>query len=182
MGRVIGEHKLTQDLRVGDRVEVYDAHNFKEYSDGSIELGEIITTGLVMKVNYTQNTGNGLVLLDSLDKELIIGEYNFKLISEGNIDDVYISMSKELITQKEKELKTYLDLLQLLDEEVSILDNEISKKVSEYNKKVKQYMSLRNMYDIKKMERESLGYLEYGSLKTPSAKKTLDIVEDEYES
>ena len=182
MDRMIGEHKLTQDLRVGDKVEVYDAHKYKEYSSGSIELGEIITTGLVMKVNYTQDTGNGLVLLDSLDKELIIGEHNFKLISEGNIDDVYISMSKELINQKENELKTYLDLIQLLDVETLTLANEISKKVSEYNNKVRRYMSLRNLYMNKREERESLGYLEYGSLNTPKTKKILDIVEDIYEN
>lgn len=183
MGRMIGEHKLTQDLRVGDKVEVYDAHKYKEYSDGSIELGEVITTGLVLKVNYTQNTGNGLVLLDSLDKELIIGEHNFKLISEDNFDDVYISMSKELMNQKEKELKKYLDLLQLLDEETNILEKEISEKVFEYNKKVRRYVSLRNVYMSKREERESLGYLkEYGLLTTPSVKKTLDVIEDDYEN
>lgn len=182
MDRIIGEHKLTQDLRVGDKVEIYDAHNFKEYSDGSIELGEVITTGLVLKVNYTQNTGNGLVLLDSLDKELIIGEHNFKLISEDNFEDVYNSMSKELINQKEKELKTYLDLLKLLDEETNTLSNEIIKKVFEYNNKVRRYMALRNLCMSKKEELKSLGYLGYGLPKTPSVKKTLDVIEDDYEN
>lgn len=141
MDRIIGKHNLTQDLRLGDRVEVFDAHKFKENEDGTIELGDKVTEGVV--VNHTQDyTTSGLVTLDSSEEELIIGEHNFKLIEEGNLQAVYDSLSKNKVEILSKDYEMYRKLLGVKSGELGCILDEIEFLVQQYNAKVDNYNGL----------------------------------------
>ena len=141
MDRVIGKHNLTQDLRLGDKVEVYDAHKFKENEDGTIELGEKITEGVVVNLKEDYTT-NGLVTLDSSKEELIIGEYNFKLIEEGNLQAVYDSVSKNKVESLSEDYDMYRKLLEVKSGELSDIEDELEYLVRQYNSKVDNYNGL----------------------------------------
>lgn len=141
MDRIIGKHNLTQDLRLGDRVEVFDAHKFKENEDGTIELGDKVTEGIV--VNFTQDYAtSGLVTLDSSKEELIIGEHNFKLIEEGNLQAVYNSLSKDKVESLSEEYDMYRKLLGVKSGELADIENELEYLVRQYNSKVDNYNGL----------------------------------------
>ncbi|WRW34318.1 hypothetical protein CF7_0167 [Staphylococcus phage CF7] len=141
MDRIIGKHNLTQDLRLGDKVEVYDAHKFKENEDGTIELGDKVTEGVV--VNRIQDYAtSGLVTLDSSEEELIIGEYNFKLIEEGNLQAVYDSLSKGNVEKLTEDIKMYKKLLMIKEDELRDLKEKIEDLVFEYNRKTENYNGL----------------------------------------
>ena len=141
MDRLIGKHNLTQDLRLGDKVEVYDARKFKENEDGTIELGDKVTEGVV--VNVTEDyTTSGLVTLDSSEEELIIGEYNFKLIEEGNLQAVYDSLSKNKVESLSKDYNMYRKLLGVKSGELGCIVDEIELLVQQYNAKVDNYNGL----------------------------------------
>ncbi|AFV50760.1 hypothetical protein F867_gp090 [Staphylococcus phage JD007] len=141
MDRIIGKHNLTQDLRLGDKVEVYDAHKFKENEDGTIELGDKITEGIV--VDYTSDyTTSGLVTLDSSEKELIVGEHNFKLIEEGNLQAVYDSVSKNKVESLSEDYDMYRKLLGVKSGELEDIAGELEYLVRQYNSKVDNYNGL----------------------------------------
>ena len=134
MDRVIGKHNLTQDLRLGDKVEVYDARKFKENEDGTIELGDKVTEGVVVNVTQDYAT-SGLVTLDSSEEELIIGEHNFKLIEEGNLQAVYKSLSKDNVEKLTEDMKMYRKLLRIKEDELRDLKEKIEDLVYDYNNK-----------------------------------------------
>lgn len=141
MDRVIGKHNLTQDLRLGDKVEVYDARKFKENEDGTIELGDKVTEGVV--VNVTEDyTTSGLVTLDSSEEELIIGEHNFKLIEEGNLQAVYASLSKNKIESLSEDYSMYRKLLGVKSGELEDISSELEHLIMKYNSKVDNYNGL----------------------------------------
>lgn len=141
MDRVIGKHNLTQDLRLGDKVEVYDARKFKENEDGTIELGDKVTEGVVVNVTQDYAT-SGLVTLDSSEEELIIGEHNFKLIEEGNLQAVYKSLSKDNVEKLTEDMKMYRKLLRIKEDELRDLKEKIEDLVYEYNYKTENYNGL----------------------------------------
>lgn len=141
MDRVIGKHNLTQDLRLGDKVEVYDARKFKENEDGTIELGDKVTEGVVVNVTQDYAT-SGLVTLDSSEEELIIGEHNFKLIEEGNLQAVYKSLSKDNVEKLTEDMKMYRKLLRIKEDELRDLKEKIEDLVYEYNHKTENYNGL----------------------------------------
>ncbi|VEV89203.1 hypothetical protein [Staphylococcus phage Stab22] len=141
MNRITGKHNLTQDLRLGDKVEVYDAHKFKENADGTIELGEKITEGVVINVIEDYAT-SGLVTLDSSEDELIIGEHNFKLIEEGNLQAVYDSLSKDKVETLSEEYDMYRKLLGVKSGELAGIEDELEYLVRQYNSKVDNYNGL----------------------------------------
>lgn len=141
MDRIIGKHNLTQDLRLGDKVEVYDAHKFKENEDGTIELGDKITEGVVVNLKEDYTT-SGLVTLDSSEEELIIGEYNFKLIEEGNLQAVYASLSKGNVEKLTEDIKMYKKLLSIKENELRDLEEKIEDLVFSYNSKTENYNGL----------------------------------------
>ncbi|UYE90354.1 hypothetical protein [Staphylococcus phage vB_ScaM-V1SC01] len=143
MDRIIGKHNLTQDLRLGDKVEVYDAHKFKENEDGTIELGDKVTEGIVVdyKGDFTGNT-SGLVTLDSSEEELIIGEHNFKLIEEGNLQAFYDSVSKNKVESLSEDYDMYRKLLGVKSGELEDISYELERLIMEYNKKVDNYNGL----------------------------------------
>lgn len=141
MDRVIGKHNLTQDLRLGDKVEVYDARKFKENEDGTIELGDKVTEGVVVNVTQDYAT-SGLVTLDSSEEELIIGEHNFKLIEEGNLQAVYDSLSKNKVEILSKDYEMYRKLLGVKSGELGCILDEIEFLVQQYNAKVDNYNGL----------------------------------------
>lgn len=141
MDRIIGQHNLTQDLRIGDKVEVYDARKFKENEDGTIELGDKVTEGVV--VNHIQDYAtSGLVTLDSSEEELIIGEHNFKLIEEGNLQAVYETLSKDKSDSLYEDVIMYIKLLSLKEDELRDLRDKIEDLVYEYNYKTENYNGL----------------------------------------
>lgn len=151
MDRIIGQHNLTQDLRIGDKVEVYDARKFKENEDGTIELGDKVTEGVV--VNRIQDYAtSGLVTLDSSEEELIIGEYNFKLIEEGNLQAVYDSLSRDNVEKLGKDIKIYKKLLTIKRDELRDLKEKIEDLVYEYNYKTENYNGLITLYEEKSRE------------------------------
>ena len=141
MNRIIGKHNLTQELKVGDKVEVYDAHKFKENEDGTIELGDKITEGVVINVTEDYAT-SGLVTLDSSEEELIIGEHNFKLIEEGNLQVVYDTLSKDKVEKLTEDMKMYNKLLSIKEGELEDLEYKIKKLEAEYNSKTYHYNGL----------------------------------------
>lgn len=141
MDRVIGKHNLTQDLRLGDKVEVYDARKFKENEDGTIELGDKVTEGVVVNVTQDYAT-SGLVTLDSSEEELIIGEHNFKLIEEGNLQAVYKSLSKDNVEKLTEDMKMYRKLLRIKEDELRDLKEKIEDLVYDYNNKTENYNGL----------------------------------------
>lgn len=141
MDRVIGKHNLTQDLRLGDKVEVYDARKFKENEDGTIELGDKVTEGVVVKSTQDYTT-SGLVTLDSSEDELIIGEHNFKLIEEGNLQAVYDSLSKDKVETLSEEYDMYRKLLGVKSGELAGIEDELEYLVRQYNSKVDNYNGL----------------------------------------
>ena len=141
MDRIIGKHNLTQDLRLGDKVEVYDAHKFKESEDGTIELGDKITEGVVVNLKEDYTT-SGLVTLDSSEEELIIGEYNFKLIEEGNLQAVYETLSKDKADSLYEDVIMYIKLLSLKEDELRDLRDKIEDLLLEYNYKTENYNGL----------------------------------------
>lgn len=151
MDRVIGKHNLTQDLRLGDKVEVYDARKFKENEDGTIELGDKVTEGVVVNVTQDYAT-SGLVTLDSSEEELIIGEYNFKLIEEGNLQAVYDSLSRDNVEKLGKDIKIYKKLLTIKRDELRDLKEKIEDLVYEYNYKTENYNGLITLYEEKSRE------------------------------
>lgn len=141
MDRIIGQHNLTQDLRLGDKVEVYDARKFKENEDGTIELGDKVTEGVV--VNHIQDYAtSGLVTLDSSEEELIIGEHNFKLIEEGNLQAVYKSLSKDNVEKLTEDYDMYRKLLGVKSGELAGIEDELEYLVGQYNSKVDNYNGL----------------------------------------
>lgn len=141
MDRITGKHNLTQDLRLGDKVEVYDARKFKENEDGTIELGEKVTEGVVINVTEDYTT-SGLVTLDSSEEELIIGEHNFKLIEEGNLQAVYDSLSKNKVEILSKDYEMYRKLLGVKSGELGSIVDKIEDLVLEYNYKTENYNGL----------------------------------------
>ncbi|UXR08184.1 hypothetical protein [Staphylococcus phage vB_ScaM-V1SC04] len=141
MDRIIGKHNLTQYLRLGDKVEVYDAHKFKENEDGTIELGDKVTEGVVVKVTEDYVT-SGLVTLDSSEEELIIGEHNFKLIEEGNLQAVYDSLSKNKIESLSEDYSMYRKLLGVKSGELEDISYELEHLIMKYNSKVDNYNGL----------------------------------------
>ena len=141
MDRIIGQHNLTQDLRLGDKVEVYDARKFKENEDGTIELGDKVTEGVV--VDYKEDyTTSGLVTLDSSEEELIVGEHNFKLIEEGNLQAVYDSVSKNKVESLSEDYDMYRKLLGVKSGELAGIEDELEYLVGQYNSKVDNYNGL----------------------------------------
>ena len=141
MDRIIGQHNLTQDLRLGDKVEVYDARKFKENEDGTIELGDKVTEGVV--VNHIQDYAtSGLVTLDSSEEELIIGEHNFKLIEEGNLQAVYDSLSKDKVESLSEDYTMYRKLLGVKSGELEDISSELEHLIMKYNSKVDNYNGL----------------------------------------
>ncbi|VEV88397.1 hypothetical protein [Staphylococcus phage Stab23] len=161
MDRIIGKHNLTQELKVGDRVEVYDAHKFKENEDGTIELGEKITEGVVVNLKEDYTT-SGLVTLDSSEEELIIGEYNFKLIEEGNLQVVYETLSKDKADSLYEDIKMYKKLLNLKENELRDLREKIEDLVFEHNSKAENYNELVTLSKEKAKEFSVLkGYETY---------------------
>lgn len=151
MDRIIGKHNLTQDLRLGDRVEVFDAHKFKENEDGTIELGDKVTEGVVVDRRQDYTT-NGLVKLDSSEEELIVGEYNFKLIEEGNLQAVYDSLSKGNVEKLIEDIKMYKKLLTIKEDELRDLKEKIEDLVFEYNSKTENYNGLITLSEEKARE------------------------------
>ena len=176
MDRFIGKHNLTQDLRLGDKVEVYDAHKFKENEDGTIELGDKITEGVVLDITEDYTT-SGLVTLDSSEDELIIGEYNFKLIEEGNLHVVYETLSKDKTTSLYEDIKMYKKLLNLKENELGDLRDKIEKLVNSYNSKTVNYNELITLYKEKAKEFSVLkGYETYVFY---NKSKKLELYEEE---
>lgn len=151
MDRIIGQHNLTQDLRIGDKVEVYDARKFKENEDGTIELGDKVTEGVVVN-RIPDYATSGLVTLDSSEEELIIGEYNFKLIEEGNLQAVYDSLSKGNVEKLTEDIKMYKKLLMIKEDELRYLEEKIGDLVYEYNRKTENYNGLITLSEEKARE------------------------------
>lgn len=141
MDRIIGKHNLTQDLRLGDKVEVYDARKFKENEDGTIELGDKVTEGVVVN-RIPDYATSGLVTLDSSEEELIIGEYNFKLIEEGNLQAVYDSLSKDKVESLSEDYTMYRKLLGVKSGELEDISSELEHLIMKYNSKVDNYNGL----------------------------------------
>ncbi|WBF81917.1 hypothetical protein [Staphylococcus virus vB_SurM-PSU6] len=141
MDRIIGQHNLTQDLRLGDKVEVYDARKFKENEDGTIELGDKVTEGVVVN-RIPDYATSGLVTLDSSEEELIIGEYNFKLIEEGNLQAVYDSLSKDKVESLSEDYTMYRKLLGVKSGELEDISSELEHLIMKYNSKVDNYNGL----------------------------------------
>lgn len=173
MDRIIGKHNLTQDLRLGDKVEVYDAHNFKENEDGIIELGDKITEGVVVNLKEDYTT-SGLVTLDSSEEELIIGEYNFKLIEEGNLQAVYKSLSKDNVEKLTEDMKMYKKLLRIKEDELGDLKEKIEDLVYEYNSKTENYNGLITLSKEKDRELSLLTGGRETIYRTKNSKLNLD--------
>lgn len=177
MDRIIGKHNLTQDLRLGDKVEVYDAHKFKENEDGTIELGDKVTEGVV--VNHTQDYAtSGLVTLDSSEEELIIGEHNFKLIEEGNLQAVYKSLSKDNVEKLTEDMKMYKKLLMIKEDELRDLKEKIEDLVYEYNYKTENYNGLITLSREKARELSLLTGGRVSIRHTKNRRLELDTEED----
>uniref|UniRef100_A0AAU6MXL8 Uncharacterized protein n=1 Tax=Staphylococcus phage 184DA TaxID=3110532 RepID=A0AAU6MXL8_9CAUD len=176
MDRIIGKHNLTQDLRLGDKVEVYDAHKFKENEDGTIELGDKVTEGIV--VDYTEDyTTSGLVILDSCSEELIVGEHNFKLIEEGNLQAVYDSISKNKIESLSEDYDMYQKLLAVKSEELTSIKTELEHLVIQYNNKANNYNGL---LTLSKEKARELSLLTGNRRTIPhTKKKILELGEEE---
>lgn len=173
MDRIIGQHNLTQDLRLGDKVEVYDARKFKENEDGTIELGDKVTEGVV--VNHIQDYAtSGLVTLDSSEEELIIGEHNFKLIEEGNLQAVYKSLSKDNVEKLTEDMKMYKKLLRIKEDELRDLKEKIEDLVYEYNYKTENYNGLITLSKEKDRELSLLTGDRETIYRTKNSKLNLD--------
>ena len=173
MDRIIGQHNLTQDLRLGDKVEVYDARKFKENEDGTIELGDKVTEGVVVNVTQDYAT-SGLVTLDSSEEELIIGEHNFKLIEEGNLQAVYKSLSKDNVGKLTEDMKMYRKLLRIKEDELRDLKEKIEDLVYEYNYKTENYNGLITLSKEKDRELSLLTGDRETIYRTKNSKLNLD--------
>lgn len=142
--RAINENRLTQDLYEGDKVQVYDARKYRENEDGTIELGELITEGLVTSTE-DRYTGNGLVSINTLDKDIIITEHNFKLLSEGHIDEIYEELIKDKKDTLYQDFEFYRNITSIRERELMEIEKEIESLQRSHTDKVNKYNKLVNV-------------------------------------
>src|SRR5699024_12670839 len=103
-----------------------------------------------------------------------IGEHNFKLIEEGNLQAVYDSLSKNKVEKLTEDMKMYKKLLRIKEDELRDLKEKIEDLVYEYNYKTENYNGLITLSREKDRELSLLTRGRETIYRTKNSKLNLD--------